>query len=131
MAFIESEVFRGSHEWPTNNVLVLDIILSSSMKLDESSIDMLQEENINDVCNEAFDGLLTQEFNFDQEDFEPDQDDYKDDMLKKVENFELGLFQYIFPLYLISLRLRYGIFEGIFSSCCVAALGFLLFICCV
>jgi hypothetical protein len=28
------------------------------MKLDESSIDMLQEENINDVCNEAFDELL-------------------------------------------------------------------------
>ena len=42
------------------------------MKLDESVIDMLQEENINDVCNKAFDELLMQEFNPDQEDFEPD-----------------------------------------------------------
>jgi hypothetical protein len=42
------------------------------MKLDESAIDMLQEENINDVCNEAFDELLTHEFNPDQEDFELD-----------------------------------------------------------
>jgi hypothetical protein len=53
-------------------VLVPDFIPSSPMKLDESSIDMLQEKNINDVCNEAFDELLTQEFNPDQEDFEPD-----------------------------------------------------------
>ena len=49
MAFIEFECFRGSDEWPTDNVLVLDVILSSPMKLDESSIDMLQKENINDV----------------------------------------------------------------------------------
>jgi hypothetical protein len=56
--FIESECFRRPDEWPTNNILVLDVIPSSPMKLDESSIDMLQEENINDVCNEAFDELL-------------------------------------------------------------------------
>jgi hypothetical protein len=83
--------------------LVPDIIPSSSMKLDESAIDMLQEENINDVCNEAF-------------------DEYEDDTLKEAESVEPGLFQYIFPLNLICSRLRYGNPE---------ALGFLLFICCV
>jgi hypothetical protein len=56
--FIESECFRGSDEWPMDNILVPDVIPSFSRKLDESSIDMLQEENINDVCNEAFDELL-------------------------------------------------------------------------
>jgi hypothetical protein len=33
-----------------DNILVPDVIPSFSRKLDESSIDMLQEENINDVC---------------------------------------------------------------------------------
>jgi hypothetical protein len=79
-------------------VLVPNVIMSSPMKLDESSIDMLQEENINDVCNEAFDELLTQEFNPNQEDFEHDQDDCEDDMLKEAESVELGWLQYIFPL---------------------------------
>jgi hypothetical protein len=59
VAFIEYECFRRSDEWPMDNMLVPNVILSSSMKLDESTIDMLQEENINDVCNEAFNELLT------------------------------------------------------------------------
>jgi hypothetical protein len=59
VAFIECECFRGSDEWLMDNMLVPNIILSSLMKLDESTIDMLQEENINDVCLEAFNELLT------------------------------------------------------------------------
>jgi hypothetical protein len=39
---------------------------------DVDLMDLIQEENINKVCNEAFDKLLTQEFNPDQEDFEDD-----------------------------------------------------------
>jgi hypothetical protein len=114
-----------------DNVLVPNVIPSSPMKLDESAIDMLQEENINDVCNEAFDELLMQEFNPDQEDFEPNQDDYEDNTLKEAKSVEPGLSQYIFPLYLICSRLHSENPKGIFSHCRATALGSLLFICCV
>jgi hypothetical protein len=111
-----------------DNILVPDVIPSFSRKLDESSIDMLQEENINDVCNEAFDELLTQEFNPNQEDFEHD---HEDDTLKEAESVEPGWLQYIFPLYLLCSRLRSGNPKGIFNNRHAATLGFLLFFCCV
>ena len=34
--------------------------------------EIIQEAELNDVCNEAYDEILTQEFNPDQEDFEGD-----------------------------------------------------------
>ena len=34
--------------------------------------EIVQEAQLNNVCNEAYDKLLTQEFNPDQEDFEGD-----------------------------------------------------------
>ena len=34
--------------------------------------EIIQEAELNDVCNEAYNELLTQEFNPDQEDFEVD-----------------------------------------------------------
>jgi hypothetical protein len=53
---LESKCFRGSDEWPTiNNMLVPGFVPSSPFKLDEHLSDMLQEKNINNVCNEAFD----------------------------------------------------------------------------
>lgn len=46
----------------------LEVVPSSPLKLE-----LLLEEKIDKVCNEAFDKLLAQEFN-------PDQDDFEDDM---------------------------------------------------
>ena len=40
--------------------------------------ELLNEETIDEVCNEAFDELLTQEFN-------PDQDDFEDDVVSEPD----------------------------------------------
>lgn len=56
-----------------------DVVPSSPRDLNEA----LQDEHINTLCNEAFDELLTQEFN-------PDGEDFSDDNKSEPENAELG-----------------------------------------
>lgn len=50
-----------------------EVIPSTPYEEVEAKIkEIIQEAELNDVCNEAYDELLTQEFNPDQEDFEVD-----------------------------------------------------------
>ena len=50
-----------------------EVIPSTPYKEVEAKMkEIIQEAELNDVCNEAYDELLTQEFNPDQEDFEVD-----------------------------------------------------------
>jgi hypothetical protein len=65
--------------------LISNVVPSSLFKLDESLNYLIQEESINDVCNKAFDKLLIQEFNSDQEDFEPNQENCEDDIRQEAE----------------------------------------------
>jgi hypothetical protein len=58
-----------------------DIVLCSPNHVNEAIAEVLQEENIDTLCNEAFDELLTQEFN-------PNGEDFSDDNRSEVDNAE-------------------------------------------
>lgn len=64
-------IIPGSDDWPTE---VDHIIVPCSPLRPE----LQNEETIDEVCNEAFDELLTQEFN-------PDQDDFEDDVVSEPD----------------------------------------------
>jgi hypothetical protein len=80
--------FGGGDNWPTNEEVttIPEVILCSPYKPEmEAHLKQLEdEEKINELCNEAFDELLTQEFNPDQEDFEDDA--HQDDESKDVDD---------------------------------------------
>ena len=67
----------------------LDVVPCSPLKPE-----LLQEEKIDEVCNEAFDELLTQEFNPDQDDFEDDVG-LESDAVKDAGNLFLSFVVYV------------------------------------
>ena len=77
--------FRGDDNQPTSEeaTTIPEVILCSPYKPEKEAHlkELKNEEEINKLCNEAFDELLTQEFNPNQEDFEDDahQDDESKD----------------------------------------------------
>jgi hypothetical protein len=61
-------------------------------ELDHRVRQVLQESQLNDVCNEAYDKLLTQEFNPDHEDYDGEDDGQADGVsILPVEELALVL----------------------------------------
>ena len=72
-----------------------EVIPSTPLKEVEAKMkDIIQEAELNDVCNEAYDELLTQEFNPNQEDFEVDVvrgEDVSTDQALALVSSDLGM----------------------------------------
>ena len=80
--------------------------MCSPNHVNEAVTEVLQEENVDTLCNEAFDELFIQEFNPDGKDFSNDNQ-FEADNTGNVEELD--------KIHQLS-RLRSGNPEGIFSS---------------
>ena len=84
MQGINEILLEDKVDWPPKENRQEDVIPSTLYKLEvEAKMkEIIQETELNDACNEAYDELLTQEFN-------PEHDNFKEDVCQ--ENHELAM----------------------------------------
>jgi hypothetical protein len=78
--------FEAPNDWPISESFAvlhssLNIIHCSPNHVNEANAELLQKQNIDNLCNKAFDELLTQEFN-------PNDNDFKDDSRSEADRPE-------------------------------------------